>query len=80
MYIVMSYHQFQIFEKIGTEKLQIDINKELSERINLVIKQNTNFSVIHRIIINLHEHLTCTAMVCPIAYEGYYYMQFLILS
>ena len=26
----MSYHQFQIFEKIGTEKSQIDTSIELS--------------------------------------------------
>ena len=34
----MSYHQFQIPEKIGTEESQIDASIELSERI---IKQNT---------------------------------------
>ena len=39
----MSYHQFQIFEKIGTEESQIDASIELSERINLCIQQNTYF-------------------------------------
>ena len=39
----MSYHQLQIFEKIGTDELQIDTGIELSERINLFIKQNTYF-------------------------------------
>ena len=39
----MSYHQFQIFEKIGTEESQIDTSIELSERVNLLIKQNTYF-------------------------------------
>ena len=38
----LSYHQFQIFEKIETES-QIDYSIELSERINLFIKQNTYF-------------------------------------
>ena len=37
----MSYHQFQIFEKIGTEESQIVTSIELSERVNLLIKQNT---------------------------------------
>ena len=39
----MSYHQFQIFEKIGTDESQIDTSIELSERVNLLIKQNTFF-------------------------------------
>ena len=39
----MSYHQFQIFEKVGTEESQIDNSIELSERVNLLIKQNTYF-------------------------------------
>ena len=39
----MSYHQFQIFEKIGTEESQVDTSIELSERVNLLIKQNTYF-------------------------------------
>ena len=39
----MSYHQFQFLEKIGTEASQIDASIELSERINLFIKQNTYF-------------------------------------
>ena len=39
----MSYHQFQIFEKIGTEESQIDTSIELSEKVNLLIKQNTYF-------------------------------------
>ena len=39
----MSYHQFQIFEKIGTEESQIDTSIGLSERVNLFIKQNTYF-------------------------------------
>ena len=39
----MSYHQFQMFEKIGTEESQIDASIELSERINLFVKQNTYF-------------------------------------
>ena len=30
----MSYHQFQILEKIGTEESQIDVGIELSERVN----------------------------------------------
>ena len=33
----MSYHQFQIFEKIGTEESQIDAGIELSERVNLLM-------------------------------------------
>ena len=39
----MSYHQLQLFEKIGTEESQIDASIRLSERINLFIKQNTCF-------------------------------------
>ena len=39
----MSYHQFQIKKNIGTEESQIDDSIELSERINLFIKQNTHF-------------------------------------
>ena len=39
----MSYHQFQIFEKIGTEESQIDTSIKLSERVNQLIKQNTYF-------------------------------------
>ena len=57
----MSYHQFQIFEKIGTEESQIDTSIELSERVNLSIKQNTYFlSNSSNAIRELHEHLTCT--------------------
>ena len=37
----MSYHQFQMFEKIGTEESQIETRIELSETVNLFIKQNT---------------------------------------
>ena len=39
----MAYHQFQIFKKIGTEESQIDTSIELSEKVNLLIKQNTYF-------------------------------------
>ena len=39
----MSYHRFQIFEKIGTEESQIVTSIELSEIVNLLIKQNTYF-------------------------------------
>ena len=39
----MSYHQFQMFEKIGTEESQIETSIELSETVNLFIKQNTYF-------------------------------------
>ena len=39
----MSYHQFQIFEKIGTEESQIDTSIKLSESVNQLIKQNTYF-------------------------------------
>ena len=39
----MSYHQFQIFEKIGTNESEIDTSIELSERVNLLIKKNTYF-------------------------------------
>ena len=39
----MSYHQFQMFEKIGTEESQIETSIELSEIVNLSIKQNTYF-------------------------------------
>ena len=39
----MSYHQFQMFEKIGTEESQIETSIELSEIVNLFIKQNTYF-------------------------------------
>ena len=39
----MSYHQFQIFEKIRTEESHIDTSIELSERVSLIIKQNTYF-------------------------------------
>ena len=39
----MSYHQFYILEKIATEESQIDASMELSERINLFVKQNTYF-------------------------------------
>ena len=39
----MLYHQFQIFEKIGAEESQIDTSIELSEKVNLLIKQNTYF-------------------------------------
>ena len=37
----MSYHQFQMLEKIGTEESQIETSIELSEIVNLFIKQNT---------------------------------------
>ena len=39
----MSYHQFQMFEKIGTEESQIETSIELSKTVNLFIKQNTYF-------------------------------------
>ena len=39
----MSYHQFQIYEKIGTEETQIETSIELSKRVNLFIKQNKYF-------------------------------------
>ena len=39
----MSYHLFQIHEKIGAEESQIDVSLELSERIKLFIKQNAYF-------------------------------------
>ena len=39
----MSYHQFQMFEKIGTEESQIETSIELSETVNLFIMQNTYF-------------------------------------
>ena len=39
----MSYHQFQMFEKIGTEESPIETSIELSETVNLFIKQNTYF-------------------------------------
>ena len=39
----MSYHQFQMFEKIGTEESQIETSIELSETVNLFINQNTYF-------------------------------------
>ena len=39
----MSYHQFQILEKIGTEDSQIDDSIELSETVNLFIKQYIYF-------------------------------------
>ena len=39
----MSNHQFQMFEKIGTEESQIETSIELSETVNLFIKQNTYF-------------------------------------
>ena len=32
----MSYHQFQMFEKIGTEESQIETSIELSEIVNLM--------------------------------------------
>ena len=44
----MSYHQFQMFEKIGTEESQIETSIELSEIVNLFIKQNTyTYTYIH---------------------------------
>ena len=61
----MSYHQFQILEKIGTEKSQIDVSIKLSERINLFIKLNTYFlgnSPNDSVNMKLHEHLTCAVM------------------
>ena len=33
----MSYHQFQVFQKIGTEESQIETSIELSETVNLFI-------------------------------------------
>ena len=39
----MSYHHFQMFEKIGTEESQIETSIKLSETVNLFIKQNTYF-------------------------------------
>ena len=39
----MSYHQFQMFEKIGTEESQLETSIELSETLNLFIKQKTYF-------------------------------------
>ena len=39
----MSYHQFQVLEKIGAEESQIDASIELSERIDLFLKQNAYF-------------------------------------
>ena len=39
----MSYHQFQVLEKVGAEESQIDASIELSERINLFLKQNAYF-------------------------------------
>ena len=61
----MSYHHFQIFEKIGTDESQIDACIALSEIINLFIKLNTCFlSNSQNDIINrkLHEHLTCAVI------------------
>ena len=43
----MPYHQFHSFEKITTEELQIDTNIELSERINLIIKQNISLALLY---------------------------------
>ena len=37
----MSYHEFQMFEKIGAEESQIETSIELSETVNLLIKQDT---------------------------------------
>ena len=75
----MSYHQFQIFKKFGTEESQIDASIELSERnqrINLLIKQNTYFpsnspnDLIYSIART--SHLNCYILVCPITYVIYF--------
>ena len=79
----MSFHQFQIFEKIRTEESQIDTSIELSERVYLLIKQNTYFLGNRRMTlysVARTSHLHCYILVCPITYEGCYYMQFLISS
>ena len=50
----------------GTEESQIETSIELSETVNLFIKQNTYFlsnSPSDLILIKLHEHLTyCTVI------------------
>ena len=79
----MSYHQFQIVEKIGTEGSQKDTSIELSERVNLFIKQNTYFlsnSPNDLILSCTNISLHCYILVCPITYGDCYYMQFLIFS
>ena len=55
----MSYHQSQIIEKIGTEELRIDVIIELSERINLCIKQNTHFLNKYSNSICIKNNLPC---------------------
>ena len=80
----MSYHQFQIFEKIGTEESQLDASIELSERIKLFVKQNTYF------LSNSPKDLilSCTNISLALLYfgmpnnlnEGLYYVQFLVFS
>ena len=50
----MSYHQFQMFEKIGTEESQIETSIELSEIVNLpgcCINLNYCFTISSSIII-----------------------------
>ena len=82
----MSYHQFQMFEKIGTEESQIETSIELSETVNLFIKQNIYFLsnspndlILSCTNISLAQ-LHCYILVYPITYEGCYYKQFLIFS
>ena len=80
----MSYHQFQMFQKIGTEESQIETSIDLSETVNLFIKQNTYF------LSNSPNDLilSCTNIspallyfgIYPVTYEGCYYKQFLIFS
>ena len=58
----MSYHHFQIFEKIGTEESHIDTSIELSERVNLSIKQNT---YIHLLSNSPNDFLFSCANISP---------------
>ena len=62
----MSYHQFQILEKIGTEDSQIGDSIELSETVNLFIKQYTYF------ISNSPNYLilSCTNISLALLYFG----------
>ena len=77
----MSYHQFQMFEKIGTEELQLETSIELSETVNLFIKQNTYFlSNSPNDLILSYTNISLALLVYPITYEGCYYKQFLIFS
>ena len=80
----MSYHQFQIFEKIGTEESQIAASIELSERTNLFVKQNTYFlsnSPKDLILSCINISFTLLYFGMPKnLYEGCYYMQFLVFS